>query len=746
MMPRDTHAVVIGGSMAGLLAARVLADFFTNVTLVERDRFADVAEARKGVGQGRHIHTLLAGGLQVLNQLFPDLEATLVREGANTGDYTGDVYWHQFGRYRRRFASGIRAVAMTRPFLELHVRRRVLALPNLVVRQGCSVEQLLASQDRSCICGVVLRDRAGGETVSLPADLVVDASGRGSHSPQWLEELGYARPAETIMTVDLAYATRLYERRHLSARGQAFALVEAPGPPDNKRAAALFPVEGERWQLTLAGYLGDHPPTDEAGLLEFARSLSTPDIYEMIRNAQPLSEIALYTYRASRRRHYERLRRFPEGYLVLGDALCSFNPLFGQGMTVCAQEAIALRSCLAEQRAGTANGLAPAFFRRAAAIVDAPWIQVTGEDLRFPEVKGRRTPDVIGRLWYVEQVQRAAMDDPAVSQALTRVLNLLDRPTGIMRPRVVRRTLQYRFGKRMAGAKPPEGPPLVPSRLHGYAILGDVRLHYVELGCGPLVILLHGFPEHWYAWRYQIPALAAAGFRVVAPDLRGYNLSSRPAGVEAYQIDRLAGDIAGLVAKLGAERASVAGHDWGGGVAWQFAMRYPHMLDRLAILNSPHPDRMLRAFRTWRQLRKSWYMFFFALPWLPEAVFRAGDFAGLRRALRDDTARRGAFGEGDIERFVEALKQPGALTAGLNYYRAMGQAMLRSAVPEWRRVEAPTLIIWGERDQFLGRELAEPDPALVPNARVERLPDASHWVQSDCPARVNELLVEFLRS
>jgi pimeloyl-ACP methyl ester carboxylesterase len=245
-------------------------------------------------------------------------------------------------------------------------------------------------------------------------------------------------------------------------------------------------------------------------------------------------------------------------------------------------------------------------------------------------------------------------------------------------------------------------------------------LHYLEAGEGPLVVLLHGFPEFYYSWRHQWPALAGAGLRVVAPDLRGYNLSDKPRPVRAYDIRLLARDVARLIRERGAERAHVVGHDWSGGVAWAFAMRYPHMLERLAILNCPHPARVLRGLRTLRQVRKSWYIFFFQLPWLPEATFRANHFAGLRRAVAG-VARPGAFTPADVERYVQAAAQPGALTAGINYYRAMfrrGPGALRT---DLRRIDAPVLVIWGERDRYLGRELADPPRAWVPNARVVRL-------------------------
>ena len=281
---------------------------------------------------------------------------------------------------------------------------------------------------------------------------------------------------------------------------------------------------------------------------------------------------------------------------------------------------------------------------------------------------------------------------------------------------------------------------------HRYAELGDVRLHYVEAGEGPLVLLLHGFPQFWYEWRHQIPVLVEAGFRVVAPDMRGYNLSDKPPSVRALRIELLARDVERLILASGERTASVVGHDWGAIVAWIVAMLHPGRVGKLAILNVPHPARFLDGLLSPRQLLKSSYVFFFQIPRLPEEVVRAGDFALLRFALQRDPVRPETFTAEDIERYVEAMARPGALSAALNYYRAL----LQSHRETWallKRIEAPVLVIWGERDRFLSRRLAEPPLRWVPNLlHVERLPDASHWVAEDRPQEVNALLLDFLRS
>jgi epoxide hydrolase 4 len=280
---------------------------------------------------------------------------------------------------------------------------------------------------------------------------------------------------------------------------------------------------------------------------------------------------------------------------------------------------------------------------------------------------------------------------------------------------------------------------------HRYANLGDVRLHYVEAGEGPLVVLLHGFPQFWYMWRFQIPALAEAGFRVVAPDMRGYNLSEKPRGVSSYRVELLARDVEHLILACGEESAMVVGHDWGAAVAWVTAMMYPERVKRLGILNVPHPERFARGLLRPAQLLRSSYMFFFQIPRLPEKGLVVGDFASLRYALRNEQMHPGAFTDVDIERYVEALARPGALTAALNYYRALFRRNPLKARALLRRIEAPVMVIWGERDRYLSKELAEPAPAWVPNLRVERLPDASHFVAEDRPDEVNSLLIGFLK-
>jgi epoxide hydrolase 4 len=276
----------------------------------------------------------------------------------------------------------------------------------------------------------------------------------------------------------------------------------------------------------------------------------------------------------------------------------------------------------------------------------------------------------------------------------------------------------------------------------GYAGVGDQRLHYVEAGDGPLIVLLHGFPEFWYGWRHQIRPLAAAGYRVVAPDMRGYNLSSKPDSVSAYDTGQLTADISGLIHERGAESAMLVGHDWGGSVAWATAMQHPEVVERLAILNAAHPRKLSQGLHHPSQLRRSWYFFFFDLPELPESVVRADHWRFFQHFLRD--ARPGAFTEQDMDRYIEAWSQPGAAAGMINYYRNSVRQSPKRAEAQLRPIQARTLVIWGEDDRYLGSELAEPERDDVPNLdRVERLGDASHWVHHDEPDRVTQLLTDF---
>lgn len=278
---------------------------------------------------------------------------------------------------------------------------------------------------------------------------------------------------------------------------------------------------------------------------------------------------------------------------------------------------------------------------------------------------------------------------------------------------------------------------------HHDIITNGIRMHYVTQGRGPLVLLLHGFPEFWYSWRYQIPFLAELGYTVVAPDLRGYNDSEKPR--TGYSVSNLLCDIVGLIKELGQEQAIIVGHDWGGVLAWAFAIKYPQMTQRLIGLNAPPPWTFMRELRTFKQLRKSWYIFLFQIPWLPEYILGRNHAEVIGRALYGSAVQKSAFPPDVLERYREAISKPGVLTAALNYYRATFRRPGSAADGSLNgAVSASTLLIWGEQDVALTLEMTYGLEQWVPNIQIKRIPDSGHWVQQEKPELVNQYMREFL--
>ncbi len=446
----STHAVVIGGSMAGMLAARILADHFDQVTVIERDRFPDAANSRNGVPQSRHLHVLLERGRLILERLFPGLTAELIADGASLVDTAADFAILNPAGWAVQFPSGIGMMACSRDLLDWHVRRHVRALPPVQFLPETDVAGLVPTSDRSDNCGVIVRrhgeqsaDRAGDET--LHADLVVDASGRGSRSPKWLEALGYPAVNETVVNAFVGYASRVVRRPAALPAGHRGIFLQA-APPKHNRAGVAFPIEGDRWIVTLSGGGRDYPPADEAGFLRFLRSLRSPILYNALKDAEPLTPIAVHRGGENRIRHFEQMPAWPERFVVMGDAVCSFNPVYGQGMTIAALSAEALSGCLTEQRhrraAGDLTGLARRFQCEVGQLNALPWMLSTSEDLRYAAVEGTRprwTTRLLHR--YVDCVLRLNTTSPIVRKRSLQVFHMLKSPAALFHPGTIARAL-----------------------------------------------------------------------------------------------------------------------------------------------------------------------------------------------------------------------------------------------------------------------------------------------------------------
>ncbi|MDQ7910729.1 hypothetical protein RB614_40155 [Phytohabitans sp. ZYX-F-186] len=449
------HAVVVGGSLAGLCAARALADHAERVTVIDRDRYPDAPAVRKGVPQAHHLHVLITSGQRALDRLFPGLVAELADRGAVPVAAPTDFLYLSATSWRERFPATHQLVGASRELIDWTVRRRLAEDPRVVFRDGSDVIGLgvsvgagAASGGSGAVSGVEVRSRESGEIEFLPASVVVDASGRGSRTPQWLEGLGYGRPAETRIDSGLGYSSRRFRLPPGTAKGWKTILL-MPEIPHTSRGGVLYPIEGDRWMATLAGIAGDAPPTDDAGFLEFARDLRSPVIYDAIRDAEPDSAVHGFRQMANHRRHYEEMARWPDGLAVVGDAACAFNPIYGQGMSVAALHALLLGEHL------RGRGRLDRTTQAAVARASAPaWAIATGADLRYPTTAGpRRRGDRLSR-WYLDRTTDVANRDAYVCRVLTDVLHLVAPPTALMRPAVLARVMRGRPGP------PLTAPPL----------------------------------------------------------------------------------------------------------------------------------------------------------------------------------------------------------------------------------------------------------------------------------------------
>lgn len=433
------HAIVLGGSLGGLMTARVLSKHFDKVTIIEKDIVNRQPESRKGQPQTRHLHGLLPAGFNVMKQYFPDLGEALEKSGANVNDFANTMVWKTYGGYRKAFNMDLQAVLMSRPLLEHLIRERVLALPNVELLDNTAVKNILKTPDNQRVTGVLIEPKGNENAQSLEADLVIDVTGRTSRSAQWLTEMGYEAPPTNEVKVNVGYATRIFMRDPQHPLSKSWMLY-TPQAPVETRFGGLFPVEGDRWVLSVGGWHGDSAPIDEESFMAFIKSLPMPELYDTIKDCEPLSDITPYKFQSSLRRHYEKLTRFPLGYLVLGDAVSSFNPTYGQGMTSATMQAKELDKILSEQINDAK--MATTFFKKIAKVIDIPWGLAVGEDFRFPSTEGVKPPAIGFINKYVAKVHRATLKDEVVCKAFLKVMSLLEPPTSLFKPSIVWRVLR----------------------------------------------------------------------------------------------------------------------------------------------------------------------------------------------------------------------------------------------------------------------------------------------------------------
>ncbi len=451
------HAIVVGAGMAGLAAAGALVDYFERVTVLDRDGLPSDAAPRAGTPQARHVHVLLAGGQRAFESLFPGFTAELVKAGAVPMRMALDVRSEMAGYdpFPQRDL-GWDNYSMSRPLAEYVVRKELAKRANVELRENSHVNAIVAAGTNGTAVGAIrLAGRHGGEDEILSADLIVDASGRGALTLATLQSMAGPAPAETRIGVDFAYSTAIFSIPD-DAPGDWKGVFTFPNPPASGRGALLMPIEGERWILSLGGAHGDVPPGDLDGLRAFAGELRTATIARAIKGAKPATEVARFVFRESVRRHFERMASFPRGLIPLGDAVCRFNPIYGQGMSVAAQEACILRDILATRAAAPDpfEGLPQAFFAAIQEVIDTPWATAAVADFAYPQTRGERPPDIENTLKLAVALNDLAARDADIHKLTVEVRQLLKPRSAYRDPAFVARVQTLMAQAQMATTAP----------------------------------------------------------------------------------------------------------------------------------------------------------------------------------------------------------------------------------------------------------------------------------------------------
>jgi 2-polyprenyl-6-methoxyphenol hydroxylase-like FAD-dependent oxidoreductase len=447
------HAIVIGGSIAGMLAARILADHFERVTIIDRDALPDSPEPRRGAPQTAHVHILLRRGLLIMRQLFPQLDDDLTQAGALSVNWTRDLVTFTPAGWSPRFDSEYTTRTCSRGLLEQMIRRQIAKIKNITTEARCEALEPLVSETRSAFTGLKVRyrDRAENAVVALSADLIVDASGRTSKGLDWIAALGYSTPEETVINAHVGYATRVY-RRPANFSADWKSMLVRSRPPFGLRGGVIYPIENDQWMVNVAGAGDEQPPTEASSFLDFTQTFIHPAFYEAIKDAEPISVLHTYQRTENRLRHFDRLTRWPQNFIMLGDAACAFNPTYGQGMSVAALEVEALDGWLR----GAQSTLA--FQQQLLKVVRNPWLMATNEDSRLPHAEGG-TPSRFDRLnqRYIDEFIWMCSTDPRALEVFMGVTQLIKPPTAMFTP-----TLAFKVMRRLIKRVPPQGKATDP--------------------------------------------------------------------------------------------------------------------------------------------------------------------------------------------------------------------------------------------------------------------------------------------
>lgn len=442
MIQKKQHAIVLGGSIGGLMTARVLSDYYKKVTIIEKDKVIFAPETRKGQPHAKHLHSLQYVALNAILKYFPNLKKQLINQGGIEIDLINSLNYYSHGGFKKKFNIGKNVVSTSRILLEHLIRENTLAIPNIELQDQSTSIELLMLDDKSRAIGIIVKQEGSAELTHFYGDLVVDSMGRGSRMPQWLEKMGYASPKKSKVKINLVYSTRLYEKDPEDPRGKD-RIFYRPTPPSEKLGAGLIPIEGSKWILTLSGSHGILPSTKHEDVLAFLKSLSCSSFYNILSTCKPIDEAVQYRFKESVWRHYEKLNKFPLGVLVLGDAIFSFNPIYAQGMTSLALQVVELDKLLKKNT--SEDKLTAQYFKAIQKIGKKCWNSSTIEDFRYPETIGKKPPLINLINNFLNILQTVSNKDSVVSEAYFNVVMMLKPSSSLFNPLILWRLIKFKM-------------------------------------------------------------------------------------------------------------------------------------------------------------------------------------------------------------------------------------------------------------------------------------------------------------